>query len=362
MWNISSHQLPIAVAVIIFYMISYFLLGSCITKRLKREEGVIPFTVICGMFLYFLLFEIIALPMKIQGISLTTLAYTWGIVLGALDLVSLLVNRNYLVQIVQTTLKREKGQMHFWIGIALLLVIQLIYIYGVAPEYMGVRDDYYYIGEAATSLYKNSIQQYDYITGAKLEVFNYAYFIPMYPMQGTAVCRLTGLHPAVENKISAVFVMFMVNNMIYYLFTSELLKERKRVLTALALIALLNFNLQSNGVTAAIFYFYRIAEGKGILNSIILPFVVFLFYELQKSSDNLNYWGILFLTILSSYSIVMSSMFLLPVSLSGLLGALLLTKRKWKYCIHAAICMAPCMIFLVLYELMSNGYIMLTVK
>ena len=362
MWNISSHQLPIAVAVIIFYMISYLLLGSCITKRLKREEGVIPFAVICGMFLYFLLFEIIALPMKIRGMSLTVLAYTWGIVIGVLDLVLLLENREYLVQIVRNTFKREKKQVYFWIGMAVLLGIQLIYIYGVTPLYMWVRDDYYYIGDAATSLYKDSIQQYNYITGAKYKNFYRAYFIPMYPMQGAAVCRLTGLHPAVENKIAAAFVIFMVNNMIYYLFTSELLKERKRVLAALVLMALINFNLQSNGVTAATFYFYRIAEGKGILNNVILPFVVFLFYELQKNSDDLNYWEILLLTILSSYSIVMSSMFLLPVCLTGLLGALLLTKKKWKYCIHAAICMAPCMAFLVLYELMSKGYITLTIK
>ena len=362
MWNISDYQLPIAIAVAMFYVGSFLILGSCCTRKLNRKEGEIPLAIICGMFLYFLLFEMLALPMKIQGQSLTTLAYSWETIIIILDCALLCLNGKYLIGQIQSMIEREKSNQYFWLGLLLLLVIQMAYIYGVTPKYMGVRDDYYYIGDVATSLYKDSIQQYDYITGQKMTTFYYGYFFPMYPMQGAVICRLTGLHPAVENKISAVFVSFCICNLVYYQFARELFKERKKVLGLLAVIALLNFNLQANGVTAAIFYYYRASEGKGILCNIILPFIIYLFYRIQRDSDNWENWGMLFLTIISSYTIVMSAMFLVPVCLTGLFVSLILSKKKWKYCIHMAACMLPCILFLVGYELMAKSYIVFYTK
>ena len=148
----------------------------------------------------------------------------------------------------------------------------------------------------------------------------------------------------------------------YYQFARELFKERKKVLGLLAVIALLNFNLQANGVTAAIFYYYRASEGKGNLCNIILPFIIYLFYRIQRDSDNWENWGMLFLTIISSYTIVMSAMFLVPVCLTGLFVSLILSKKKWKYCIHMAACMLPCILFLVGYELMAKSYIVFYTK
>lgn len=357
-------QIILAVGVTIIYFFCFFLMGLPYMYALEKNNFSIPLTTIIGMLTYFLIFEAIALPMKIFGIPLHILAFTWLVILIILGVGLFVHYYAYIRRGFKCWTGAKRDDRHFLFWLIVLIGIQLFIILINTPVYMGVRDDSYYIADITTSLYKDSIQQYDHISGQKMAHFNRSYFLPMYPMQSAVICYLTGLHPIIENKWCSLLVMLVISNMVYYEMAKQVFpnKDKKRIFLLLFFCFVINYNIQSYGVTTGIFYFYRLSEGKGILGNILLPGLVYFFSRIVKDDDNIVNWIMMFILIVSSFSIAMSSMFLVPVSLTGLFGSFLFVKRKWKTCLPIGICMLPCIGVLIFYVLMTKGYILLEIK
>lgn len=355
-------QLALAFGAVIYYFLAFFLFGVCITRHLKDKLFSVSLTLVVGMLMYFLLFETMALPMKIKGQPLHVLGNAWFSTAAVLMVLSLVLNGKFLWRTGKSWWKRKRKEKGFLIGFVLLILVQYVLILSLSPVYMGVRDDYYYIGDVTTSVYKDSIQQYCHYNGRKLERFDPSYFIPMYPMHSAALCKLTGLHPIIENKWASLFVMLVLCNMVYYLLGRMVYsRDWKKLLILLAVIAAIFFQLQSNGLTVGIFYYYRLSEGKGVLGNLILPGIILFFARIVKDSDSYWNWVLLLLAVMSGYTIAMSSMFLIPVSLGCLFLAFLVGKRTGRYLIHMGICVIPCIVVLVVYQLSLKGVIPLPI-
>lgn len=357
-------QIILIFGVTIIYFLMFFLMGIPYMHALREEKFSLSLTMLIGMLTYFLVFEVIALPMKIFGIPLHVLSYTWLAILIIAGSGLFIYYRSYIRDSLKAWKRDRWNEKYFWVLIALMVGIQLILILINTPVYMGVRDDSYYIADISTSIYKDSIQQYDYISGRKMGQFYGAHFLPMYPMQSAAVCYLTGLHPIVENKWCSLLVMLIISNMLYCQMAKIVFhdKDKKKILLIMFFYAIINYNIQSYGVTTGIFYFYRLSEGKGILGNILLPGLVYFFARIVKDSENKINWIMMFVLILSSFCFAMSAMFLVPVSLTGLFGSFLFVKRQWKACLPIGICMLPCLGILLFYVLMTKGYISLVIK
>lgn len=352
-------QIVLAVAVIIIYFLMFFLMGIPYMYRMRKEEFSISLIMLIGMCTYFLVFEIIALPMKIFGMPLHVLSYTWLAVLIMVGIEVLACYHSYIQESVKNWKRDRWNERYFWILVAALICIQLVLILINTPVYMGVRDDSYYIADVCTSVYKDSIQQYNYATGQKMDYFNGNYFLPMYPVHSAAICYLIDLHPIIENKWCSLLVMLVVCNIIYYQMAKMVFpnRDKRKIFLTHFFCFVINYNLQSYGVTTGIFYFYRLSEGKGILGNILLPCLVYFFARIVRDGKNKINWLMMFILILSSFSFAMSAMFLVPVSLTGLFGSFLLVKKQWKACIPIGICMLPCIGILLFYILMTKGYI-----
>ena len=186
----------------------------------------------------------------------------------------------------------------------------------------------------------------------------------MYPVHSATICRLIGVHPIIENKWCSLLVMLGICNIIYYQMAKMVFSDRdkRKIFFTLFFCFIINYNIQSYGVTTGIFYFYRLSEGKGILGNILLPCLVYFFARIVKDSENKLNWLIMFVLILSCFCFAMSAMFLVPVSLTGLFGSFLLVKKQWKMCIPIGICMLPCIAVLIFYVLMTKGYISLVIR
>lgn len=351
-------QMVLAIAVTLYYLGIFFIWGTNITRICNvKQENRLSHTMIAGFLLYYLAFECVALPMKIQGASVTALSRIWFVIVGILTLLSILIHGRYMVKMLlewgETLRGRGKYVGMFW-GLTLLLFLIMV---SITPVTMGVQDDSYYLADVMTSISTDSIQQYDYATGALRGGYDLMYFIPMYPMHSAVIYKLTSLHPLVENKWCSVFGVLLISNLIYAQLSLKVCKgNEKKSMQLLALMMFFRFNYVLWGKAASTFFFYRISEGKGILANVILPALILFFWEAMEKEKRFG-WLAVELVILSAFSISMSSMFLVSVSLGCLMVAGFAVKRKLRLVLPYAACTAPCVALVVVYEALVRGII-----
>ena len=357
-------QLLLAGGVAVFYFLMFFLIGIFYMRGLKKEKFSVSLVIIAGIFTFFSFFEMLALPMKILGLPLHKLSYTWLGCLMVIGVFSFIYNYSYAKSNIKSWITEKKNEKRIWFFMAILLGVQFFLILRNTAVYMGVRDDYYYIGDICTSIFKDSIQQYSHYTGQKMGGFDNSHFLSMYPMQSAAVCQITGLHPIIENKWSFLLVILAGSNMVYYQLAQIVFpdQDKKKIIGVLVMCTIISYNLQSYGVTTGIFYFYRLSEGKGILANLILPCMVYYFARIIRDCNNKVNWLMMFVLICSSYSIAMSAVFLVPVSLAGMFVGFLMVKKQWKYCLPVGVCFIPCVIVMCLQFMIRFGYLSIAIK
>ncbi len=355
-------QMILAIAVILYYLFIFFVWGTNLTRICKvKQENKIAHTLIAGFLLYYLVFECVALPMKIRGVSVTSLSWIWLAVVGVLTLLSIFIHRRYMIKMLAEWGKffedRVKYIGTFW-GMTLLLFMLMV---TVTPVTMGVQDDSYYIADVTTSIVTDTIQQYDYSLGSLQSSFYPMYFIPMYPMHGAVIYKLTLLHPIIENKWCCVFIALLLSNLIYAQLSLKVCKgNEKKSTQLLVLLMFFRFNYILWGKAASTFFFFRISEGKGILANIILPALLLFFWEAMEKEKRFG-WLVVELVILSAFSISMSSMFLVSVSLGCLMVSGFAVKRDFKLVLPYAACTVPCIGLVIVYEALIRGIIALPI-
>lgn len=356
-------QLTLAFVYFIYELLAFFVLGSNITRYWEQNNArTALLTVIVGYFTYYILFECLALPLKIVGSSLSFLAVSWIVIIFVLLGLSIFFNKKYLRELVHQLLKELKNNkkcVYCFCGLTLLLFIMIL---SITPVTMGVQDDSYYIADVMTSLFTDTIQQYDYIKGSLLNRYEQSYFIPMYPIHGAVVGWLIHLHPIIENKWCNVLIVLILTNLVYYFLALKLLKnDKKKSIYVLLLMTFFSLNYNLWGNSSGTFFFYRISEGKGILSNLILP-AIFLFYWEASEIKKRSAWGALEIVICAGISICMSSVFVMPFLIVGLFGtAFIITKEK----IHLLKCievLAPCVIAFAFFVLLEKGIINIPIK
>lgn len=351
-------QMILAIAVTLYYLCIFFIWGMNITRICKvRQETRPAHALITGFLLYYLIFECVALPMKIRGFSVTVLSRVWLVIVVVVTLLSILLHGQYmagmLVDLKKSLRKRGRYVGVFW---ALTILIFLM-IVTVTPVNMGVQDDSYYMADGMTSIATDTIQQYDYSTGALRSSYDLMYFIPMYPLHGAVVYKLTSLHPVIENKWCAVFMVLFISNLIYVQLSLKVCRgDEKRSMQLLALTTFFRFNYVLWGKAASTFFFYRISEGKGILANVILPVLLLFFWEAMEKEKRFG-WLTVELVILSAFSISMSSMFLVSVSLGCLMIAGFAVKRELRLVLPYVAYTVPCVGLVIVYEALAQGII-----
>lgn len=355
-------QLIIALIYFIYEMLAYFVLGSNITRFWPRKNAQTALlTIIVGYFSYYVLFECLALPLKIAGSSLSFLAFSWLAIIFILLGASVLFNRAYLRESVHELLKginRNKKYVYYFGGLTLLTFVMIL---SITPETMGVQDDSYYIADIMTSLFTDTIQQHHYANGMLLSRYQINYFIPMYPIHGAVVGRLIQLHPIIENKWCSVLVVLILTNLVYYIFALKVFKgNKKRSFFLLLLTTFFSMNYNLWGNSAGTFFFYRISEGKGILSNLVLP-AIFLFYWEADSIKKKSAWIVLIIVVCSGISICMTSVFVIPFLLVGLYGTSFIITKERIYIYRFLVALFPCLLAYSFYELLAKGIVIVPI-
>lgn len=357
--GIDMNNYLICLQIIILYLIFSYMLGDLFLRLSSCKEQSVSYRILIGFFCYFFLFQLVAIPLKITLQPLSLLTKLWLFVLIFITALFLILRLKFFKDRMadcKTFLSKHK-----WILLVLFLLVlfQLILI-NYNGETYALWDQSYYIGDISSSVYTNSISQYNPYTGALLKKLDTEYLLETYQNHSAVLCQLLGLPPLIETRTAEASLMVILANLIYYQFGLQLFTNSRKKAASLVFflfwLNLFSFNL----FTSAEFLFFRAYEGKTILACIILPMVFLLFLKIAREHRERSHWIELFLVVSSSFGLNMSCIYMLPFELSICLIPLGLTKRSASIWIRYGICLIPCILYGAAYLFTKHSFFIYT--
>ena len=145
-----------------FHFYFFLAFGSLFRKILGRKEGLNRysplFTPVLGLFLYYGLFELLALPMTLLLVPLHVLTVVWGAALAAVGLAAAFLCGRDWVKSGKTLAEIFKKQLGIYLLAGVLVLGQMIY---VAAYDLNSADAAYYVANISTSLYTDTLGRYN---------------------------------------------------------------------------------------------------------------------------------------------------------------------------------------------------------
>lgn len=354
-------QLIKAVAVTVLYLFFYYITGSLVLHFLPvpEEDSRISGRLILGFFAYQFLFTVAALPMKMLLLPLSWLSAVWAGCLAVLFVLFLILERKAFAERVCRVFREGERASLFLLAI---VILAQLFLFNLNDETFALWDQSYYIGDTATSLYTNTISQYDPYTGYQLDNLNREYLLETYQNHSAVMCQLLHIHPMIEVRTVMTSVVILLYQLIFYEI-GMLLFRRDRLKSAFMLGVLFFLNLFSfNLYTAGEFLMFRPFEGKTILAVLIIPGLFWLFLHTAAEPGYRSYWCHSFLVILGSFGLNMSSIFMIPFEISAFYIPLAIKKKKMSIYLKYLILLLPCAAFVALYLVTRYNVVFYTGK
>ncbi|MCD7764437.1 MAG: DUF6077 domain-containing protein [Lachnospiraceae bacterium] len=339
---------------ILLYLCFYYMFGSLAAKRIPAISGSRPLKIIIGFFCYFFLFSVITIPLKVTLQPLSTLSRIWAGVLLLLTALSLFFFRKGRKQKLSSGREVFRGKQKTVFFLFLLLVLTQLIIVNLNRETYALWDQSYYIGDSATSLYTDTISQYDPYTGRILEKLDPEYLLETYQNHTAVMCQIFGLHPLVENRTVMASIVIILYNLIAWELGLVLFHgNRAKSLLMNGFLTLLNF-FSFNLYTAAEFLLLRPSEGKTILAVLIIPSLLLFFLKTISEYLPRSWWACSFLVILGSFGLNMSAIYMIPFEISAFYLPLFIREKKLSIFRRLLILLLPCILMAAAYLLTKN--------
>lgn len=342
-----------------FYIIVFMALGSLITRFNKKEPFSFTLTIIVGFFVYYALFQVVAIPFILAVKPLSTLSIVWMGILGVLIILSIFLNhKNWAGQL--NVLKSNLTLKNWMYLVPILLTVIQIIIIGM--HYSVTADSAYYVGNVTTSVYTDSMNIIHPYTGEVLAEFNLRYLPATLPINDAVFSQVFHIHPLLEVKTVLASVVVIVTNMVVYNLARILFIKKRIECTAWAMFFFFLINYYYNSqFTPAGFYYNRTYEGKAIVaNTLILMgiYAIIRLYKVWKDKFN---WVLLFVIAWSGNAISMSSVIILPLLLSAGIGAVFIIRKDLPILVKYLVVMIPCLFGVVYYFAYSAGLFVLPI-
>lgn len=332
-------------AVVLFFLISY-MLGSIFNKFVSKEEN----PLFIGFFLYYALFEIIALPLILMQKSLSTLMFTWGFVcvmVAAFFLYALVKNKKGINEVIAKNKDRYSDftQKISWLCSVVLVGLETLFSL-LHPN--NSWDTTFYIGTVVKSVDTNTMYIYDGYTGWKNVFINIKYAMCSFYMNDALIGIITKVHGAIICRFFNTVICHLIAAYIVYLLGRELFIEKKAAYGMVCVFAVANLGL-GTGYLANDFLLNRSYEAKAFCANVVVPGLLLVLIRILKNSDNRKKWISLLVVNIASVSISSSSLLLVPLMCALLIGTNIFVTKKWNHILWLLICCIPNVMYLLLY-------------
>ena len=212
-----------------FHFYFFLAFGSLFRKILGRKEGLnryLPlFTPVLGLFLYYGLFELLALPMTLLLVPLHVLTVVWGAALAAVGLAAAFLCGRDWVKSGKTLVEIFKKQPGIYLLAGVLVLGQMIY---VAAYDLNSADAAYYVANISTSLYTDTLGRYNPYTGFLSSVFNIRYVTAAWYLDTAAFAKVFHVHPMVLAKTINPVMWTFLADLVYYQLGYALFRGKRK--------------------------------------------------------------------------------------------------------------------------------------
>ena len=242
----------------------------------------------------------------------------------------------------------RKMSLHFVTAAFAVILVQIV----IAVLYAHMdADDSFYVGTATTSVYTDSIFQIDPYSGIAYNRLPKRYVLSPFPILLAVISQLSGgLHPAVMAHVIYPAVFFAAAYLVYHQMGKMFFPEEKRkqgifLFFCAVLIWFSGFSVY----TAGNFQLIRIWQGKAVLASVILPFLIYLGLHAVLNEQPAYSWFILALTNLAACHVSSMGIMLSPIVMGVFILVDLCRDRNLRRMFIEIACCFPALILGLVY-------------
>lgn len=335
------------------------ILGMLILNFWKEQKNNVILAFVLGYIIEFAIGQLISVPLIFIEGTLTKLVTIYVSIILVLTIISIIVNRNRIKEIVKNLIENIKTMpiletviLFIMIGMQLFVVIKYSYIND---------DDAYYVATATTSVQTDTLFKYSAMTGSeeKYEQYLMRYRIGPFPLYYAIQSKILDIHPAIVAHFILPLIFIPTIYMIYWLFAKEFFKDNKKLAVLFMIfVCFLHIFSYYSGKNNLILVLLRIWQGKAILANIIIPLILILFLYGEKENFNIVSIIALFITILAgnfttTMAIAMTPACLMLLTISYELVKLISKQTQIKKSLviflKNLICCMPSMVYGLIY-------------
>lgn len=314
-----------------------------------RKHPKLPEIFLSGYLMLFTIMEVLTLPMIFLKMPLHILTASYGIIAVVLALWGCisLKKKNLLLSLKE----RERPSIYFWMAV---LIIFLQVIMCAVLAHMDA-DDCFYVATATTDVYTDTIFEVDPYTGCEYRFLPRRYILSPFPVFLAVVSQLSaGLHPAVMAHVIFPIVFLPVAYLVQAALAEKWFpKERKAQDIYLFLAACICSFSGYSVYNAGNFQMVRIWQGKAVLASILLPYLIYLSISFLCEKKSEISWVPLVLANVSCCLLSSMGIILAPLLTGCFLIVSMILTRDWKKIVTGILCCLPSIVLGIVYVMLK---------
>lgn len=346
------------IAILVIFIIPV-LLGLLVLRFWKEQINNIILAFVLGYIIEFAVGQLVSVPLILKDQTLTKLMTIYSLIIGTLSIISLILNAKRVKEIFKEFISNIK-EMPKLLTILLIVLIgmqSLVYVkYGHIND-----DDAFYVATATTSVQTDTLFKYSSRIGTEkpVEQVLMRYRLGPFPMYYAIMSKALNIHPAIVAHFIIPIIFIPIVYMVYWLFAKYLFKDNKKsALMFMLFIVVLHIFSYYSGKNNFIVAMLRIWQGKCMLASIILPFLLVLYVYMENSSSKLCAYISLLLTAFAGTFTTTMAIAMVPVTLMLLTVVYEFVKvvnkqtkfsKSIKSVMISLTCCMPCFIYGLMY-------------
>lgn len=338
-------QLLVCAFILILLLLLFVIWGHSISKWFSIEVSHLPMQILVGFFAFFIVMEIIILPVIFLRNNLQLATY---LCIGIIIIITAIMLYKHKLAFFDQ-IKQMKFSIWLIVSIIMLALAVLV---SVLQQYKGY-DTTYYIGEMASFVYYGEFWTRDAFGGMAAT--------PTIPLHYALSCfyPLFAILAYIFSVDARLVVMYSVRALCVILFGCtafswgyELFEREKKNGYIFTVICLILCAFLMDNHSSAFMMMVRGYESKGYCAAVVAPMCTLALVKLCKDTDDKSNWHLLGLVAWSSMPIAMSSMAIVPVAI-GVVGiSMMIYHRRMKGILgRCIICALPNIVLMTWYVL-----------
>ena len=336
-------QLVKCIVIIFLFLFMFTLWGHSVSRWLSIETPHLPMQMLVGFFAYFVVMEVVILPVVFLYNSLKLATILTLLVTLILTIVMLCRHRGGF----WTNVKQI--EFGLWTFVA---VIVLCFVTGVAvfQQYLGY-DPTYYIGEMTAFLNYGEFWTRDALKGMEM--------VSKIPLHYALSCfyPLFSIVAYIFHVEARIMALYVVRGLCVLLFGAttfcwgyELFDRQKKNGYIFTIICCVLSMFLLDDHSLSFMMLVRGNESKGYCAAVVAPMCVLALLRLCKNVESKSDWRLLGLVAWASMPVAMSSMAIIPVAIAVVgLSLMRCYRRFWYIFIRCFLCVVPNIILMLWY-------------